>query len=144
MKKIKVDRSNWKPGPWDNEPDEEHFYHNRVPCVILRNYSGALCGYAGVYKNHPYHGDDYDNHHLDVHGGLTFSGDLKNLVGEPGVWYFGFDCAHGFDLVPGLDAIFHESNGTYRGIDYVRKETKKLADQLLKALGKPSSVLGKT
>ena len=62
-------------------------------------------------------------------------------VGESArVWWFGFDCAHAFDLVPGMRALLAESGGglshsmdeTYRTLNYVRDNCEKLAQQLRK------------
>lgn len=61
---------------------------------------------------------------LDVHGGLTFSGPLRDEVGH----WFGFDCAHAGDLSPGLNSLIDD--GEYRDIEYVRAECRRLAEQL--------------
>lgn len=86
-----ADRSEWSPGPWDAEPDKIQWQDEAtgLPCLIVRNYAGALCGYVGVSKGHPLFGveysecpleekcDGYCDHQpqsqLSVHGGLTFS-----------------------------------------------------------------------
>ena len=93
----------------------------------------------------------------DVHGGLTYCGACqKNPTGQeskgichvplPGrsaeVWWFGFDCAHGSDIAPGMVArersmgfaaglsTFGES---YKTVGYVQRECAKLAAQLVTA-----------
>lgn len=64
---------------------------------------------------------------LDVHGGVTFAGELR---GEEGYW-FGFDCAHSGDLSPGLSIeVGHMRGDIYRDIGYVRREVTGLAKQL--------------
>src|SRR5688572_7588915 len=107
-----MDKATWPPGPWQHEPDKAQWQDpaTGLPCLIVRNSSGALCGYVGVSKGHPlfevgYQGaDDYD---LSCHGGLTYSEHCQPSTdealgichvpapGEPDhVWWFGFDCAH--------------------------------------------------
>jgi hypothetical protein len=43
------------------------------------------------------------------------------------IWWFGFDCAHAWDLVPGISGI--SQKGMYRDEEYVREELRKLAGQ---------------
>lgn len=136
-----VDRAGWPPGPWDEEPDRVEWRHRDVPCLIVRNYSGALCGYAAVTPEHPDHGKDYSDidEHIDVHGGLTYSGACRGAIchvpqlGEPDlVWWFGFDCAHVWDIRPacGFDgAVVRDAS--YRGVEYVRVQVERLAEQLI-------------
>lgn len=73
---------------------------------------------------------------LKVHGGITFSraelsGVDKSLFGE--LWWFGFDTSHAGDLRPyqtAIDRKFPISEEEYRDFDYVKNETKSLAEQL--------------
>lgn len=60
---------------------------------------------------------------FDVHGGLTFSGELR---GKEGYW-FGFDCAHCDDLSPGSR---YSGGELYRDMEYVKAECASLARQL--------------
>lgn len=50
------------------------------------------CGYVAVPKDHPFYGKEYCDieDKIEVHGGLTFSGKLKDLED---LW-FGWDYAH--------------------------------------------------
>lgn len=101
MKEISysaIDKSQWGPGPWQEEPDKLQFMTAAgLPGLIVRGPIGALCGYVGVSAGHPYHGVGYGScpvhcgldryadegqprcehdspdMRLDVHGGLTFS-----------------------------------------------------------------------
>jgi len=63
----------------------------------------------------------------NTHGGITFSG--KNQHGNPGRWYFGFDCSHYNDLTPSGE-YRHEKHwspqGTYRTLSYVKSEIDNL------------------
>ena len=144
--------------PWDGEPDKVQWIDPATgyDCLIVRNHLGALCGYIGVPPSHPLHmidystcpkacGEDWCEHtpesSLSVHGGLTFS----NLCqpGEPidgichramdgrpdNVWWFGFDTAHGGDMVPGMSFSFNEY-GEYRNLEYVVGEIEHGAQQL--------------
>lgn len=96
-----------------------------------------------------------------VHGGLTFAGEGGGAAlvhaQATGLWFFGFDCGHSFDLMPGMIAIeayMHKKTGgdlwkpdkesnyaqgyttqfglrvTYRTVGYVRREVEQLAKQL--------------
>lgn len=150
MKQIERDyltKKDWGDGPWQNEPDHEAFYHAGLPCILHRNtrVTGSWCGYVAVYPKHPFHKKRYSELEIDIHGGLTYAaecnGDIchKPKPGEPdNVWWFGFDCAHGFDLSPRMSAFQklmpnpYELTGheTYKDINYAREETKRLAEQL--------------
>ena len=138
-----VDKSQWKPGPWQNEPDKIQFKDEDtgLSCLIVRGPVGSLCGYVGVVENHPLYKQDGDQ--LECHGGVTFTGFCQTEAdpshgichlpdpGEPDhVWWFGFDCAHVYDKTPG--ALYESSwpHNVYRDIEYVKNEIKKLAKQL--------------
>lgn len=54
-----VDRSGWAKGPWDGEPDRAEWEHAGLPCLAVRNDSGAWCGYAAVPPSHPLHSVNY-------------------------------------------------------------------------------------
>lgn len=55
------DKSAWRPGPWQQEPDKVQWKDEEttLPCLIVRNHSGAWCGYVGVAEGHPLHGTEY-------------------------------------------------------------------------------------
>jgi hypothetical protein len=126
---ARCNKEAWGGGEWDNEPDKIQFedYDTKMPCLIVRNHGGALCGYVGVTKEHPLFevnysscskaggcGEDYCKHSpestLEVHGGITFSNgcseDPNGIChtvekGEDDkVWWFGFDCGHSCDFHP--------------------------------------------
>lgn len=79
---------------------------------------------------------------ITVHGGLTYSGFWPDKV--PGLWFFGFDCAHSGDLCPGMVATLkrinidegttrredYHSGDKYCTIEYVQAECTELAAQL--------------
>jgi hypothetical protein len=140
-------------GPWTDEPDKAQWVDEAtgLDCLIVRNRLGALCGYVGVPPEHPAHGKDYyDMPDIEVHGGLTYADRCQEgaeehgicHVPEPGrpadVWWFGFDCGHCWDLVPGIaDALGSIGRSPYRGdrevyrdFTYVQAEVAQLARQL--------------
>lgn len=150
-----VDKTTWDQGPWKQEPDKVQWIDETtgLDCLIHRGPSGALCGYVGVPPGHRFHGVGYDDVHYydedegrsfpEVHGGLTFSDSRSEVeradgggichIPEPGrpadVWWLGFDCAHCDDLCPGHTRYFRES-GSYRDLEYVKREVAALAKQL--------------
>lgn len=145
-----VDKSTWGPGPWQIEPDKLQFTDaaTGLPCLIVRNHSGALCGYVGVVEGHPWFGKDYDDIDATVHGGLSFADlcavdgdDTKHIChvpdeGEPHrLYWFGFDCAHAWDLAPAYRSLLYMERGdeSYRDLAYVRREIQGLARQAIEA-----------
>jgi hypothetical protein len=207
-KEFKYEKETWARGPWDTEPDRLEFEAEGFPCLMVRNKSGAWCGYVGVPPTHPWHGTWYGgctkgctptpwvppeerwklvdgepehtarfkremleleakggskfwgkewhdahpkceefNHSpesiIHVHGGLTYSEACQGVIchtpkpGEPeNVWWFGFDCAHAWDLAPGMHKFRmehfpeHDREDVYRDMAYCRAEVQQLATQL--------------
>ena len=140
---ITIDKSKWLDGPWKTEPDHIVFRDQVTgyPCIIHRVDShGALCGYVGVPPGHPAHRKDYSDaalESIEVHGGLTYAdecGDTICHVPEPGesddVWWLGFDTAHCGDFTPAHHTKSDLKYETYRTVEYVREECRKLALQL--------------
>lgn len=160
-----MDRTNWRSGLWDGEPDKVQWQDEEtgLPCLAVRNGSGAWCGYVGVAEGHPWFEQHYREHEdVEVHGGITFSDfcverDKEHGIchipdtGEPeNVWWFGFDCAHSFDVMPQRDALlgmrdlmnglvdgFLDLDSTlkgerdeYRTLAYVKSEVVRLAVQI--------------
>ena len=89
------------PGPWDDEPDEDDFESCGLACMMWRDTPlGHWCGYVGVRSDHPCFGTHKNElPDLDVHGGLTCSG--EGVAGSVGHWWFGFHCGHLGDYAPG-------------------------------------------
>jgi len=142
-----LDKSEFGPGPWDNEPDKVQWPDRQtgLPCLAVRHQTlGNWCGYVGVAESHPYFRKDYDDELVDIkaHGGLTFSGlcahdDKEHGIchnpapGEPDrVWWFGFDCAHAYDYAPGLATTIKWHEDVYRDLAYVQRECASIARQL--------------
>lgn len=106
---------------------------------MRQEHHGALCGYVGVPRTHPLHRQPVETLEpdLEVHGGLTYSGACSGKIchtpepGEPDdVWWFGFDCAHAFDIIPGMQFGTAGPRYEYRTLEYVTKEVNQLAEQL--------------
>lgn len=140
--KHEVDKSGFPSGPWMTEPDKVQWTDPATgyACLIVRNTSGALCGYVGVAEGHPHFGKHYDDvGEVEVHGGLTYSDFCSGHichVPEPGqperVWWLGFDCGHCWDLIPDMDRSYRMSGNEciYRDVEYVRNHCTALASQL--------------
>jgi hypothetical protein len=91
---------------------EREWTHAGLTCaVVMHGAPGHRCGYVRVSREHPL----FRRHHaelvIDVHGGLSFSGETLGLPGfdvkpsSEGGWWFGFHCAHPADAMidPNLD-----------------------------------------
>jgi hypothetical protein len=151
----------WKlPGPWCSEYDKKQWIDPKtgLPCLVVRNDMGALCGYVGVPRGHPWYEKGYDSidPYPSVHGGLTYASRCYGKIchevepGEPDdVWWLGFDCAHAGDVTPAIAMICGEDSAVgkafgaiskamsawrrngdeYRDVGYVEKEVADLALQ---------------
>lgn len=149
-----IDKSQWGPGPWQDEPDRKEWKHAGFACLIVRVPShGALCGYVGVPPDHPWHGKGYDEVHsldedISVHGGLTYAAACHGRVchvpepGEPdNLWWLGFDHAHGFDLSPAYALRQQKLYGdgyafgdVYRDMAYATEGVEHLAERAKQAI----------
>lgn len=156
-KNESLDRSEWPAGPWDDEPDKIQWEDEKtgLPCLIVRNHFGALCGYVGVPRGHRFYETRYDDVYADgdyppVHGGLTFASKCSagpeneaicHLV-EPGedddVWWLGFDCGHYLDVQPRMLALSKQygfgaesPQVSYKPVGYVQNNIEELAEWLV-------------
>jgi hypothetical protein len=92
---------------------------------------------------HPDAGQHYDAVDVSVHGGLTWSGPHPQREEEG--WWFGFDCAHAWDLVPYMRMAsvrrVSSMDDVYRNWEYVTAQVTELAAQLqARATGDPHQV----
>lgn len=126
-----MDKTGWPRGEWDDEPDVLDFEIHGLRCHIARMSWGNLNGYVGVPPGHEFHGVGYNSFDEEmgvwtqVHGGLTYAAER-----EDGWWYFGFDIALPVDYRPGMPSTRGGSLGTggsYRNLEYVKKEVERLA-----------------
>lgn len=94
-------------------------------CKIKRHDSiKHLCGYVVLTKYNNFYGKEYDDIPVQVHGGLTFSGEVD------GEWLIGFDCAHHGDITPGCGYEHLSYMGTYKDMNFVKSECESLAEQI--------------
>jgi hypothetical protein len=143
-----MDKSAWGAGPWQDEPDRLEWRDaaTGLVCLITRNpFMGNLCGYVGVPQSHPLAGREYHElENIHAHGGVNYAAPCEGNVchvpqpGEEDVYWFGFDCAHGYDLAPGMAAIMPEDmrrtmDTPYRDFAYVQDQCARLAAQLAAA-----------
>lgn len=146
-----IDKRSWGDGPWQDEPDKEQWADSvtGLPCLLKRNMFGALCGYVGVSEGHPWFGVRTDDISAEVHGGVNYAdfcedGDEAHTIchvpapGEPDrVYWLGFDCGHGWDIQPGMEAReaglglhhLHLPGATYKTVAYIKAECALLARQ---------------
>lgn len=138
-------KESWPDGPWHREADRDEWVDpsTGLTCLVNRNMSlGFLCGYVGVPPGHPWHGKNYYDLPVDVHGGLTYARECDGHIchvpspGEPEhLWWLGFDCGHAFDLAPGMEALRIEkgwplhADDRYCDMIYVKAEVARLAEQ---------------
>lgn len=135
-------KKKWKKGKWTSEPNRLNWVDKGtgLECMIIRNrMCGFLCGYVGVKKNNKHFGVDHEDFDFNVHGGVGYSGYCYGVIchidnsGEKTYW-FGFDCAHLGDFSP-ISTLFDFRDclgGTYKDIDYVKRECLLLASQLFR------------
>ena len=137
LDRYDIDKSSWGDGPWQTEPNVIARIEKATgyeTFIIRHKDHGALCGYVGVYRDHPafkvYH--DLDN--IYVHGGLTYSAlnePIHSMKKEkPDIWWLGFDCLHFCDFSPAYPQIFGDKKEDYKTILFVQNEIINLALQL--------------
>jgi len=98
-----------------------------LEAVVLKHPSlHHRCGYVGVLENHGLYLIEYQEieRYVDVHGGLTFSGELPAHISPKSTYWFGYDCSHSFDKT------FFNPKGIERTLEYCVEECERLAKQL--------------
>lgn len=108
---------------------------------VTNNGIGYRCGYVRVPLGHPWHGKDYDDIDVEVHGGLTFAEMDADCHkgGEDNAYWVGFDCAHYMDAPdPTLDPYRSRGSepwdmGEIRSTEYVADECRSLCEQAARA-----------
>jgi antitoxin (DNA-binding transcriptional repressor) of toxin-antitoxin stability system len=127
---YKLDKASWPRGEWDYEPDYSEWTDEETGylCYARRNKVGAWCGYVNIRSGHPLfdkpHLETWDLRFFEVYGGITFY--AKDSEGQ---WWVGFDCAHNDDFIPMCP--FNKPS-SYKNLEYVKEECKKLALQLMR------------
>jgi hypothetical protein len=73
--------------------------HAGFQFVTVHNGMGYRCGYVRIPKGHPWHGRNYGDIDVDVHGGLSFAEpDMPcDKAGDDDAYWVGFDCGHSGD-----------------------------------------------
>jgi hypothetical protein len=154
-----IDRTGWATGDWDDEPDKMVWVDpaTDLDCMIHRvETTGALCGYVGVPTGNPAFGEEPFESGYNVHGGVTYGSPCQPgedpsqgicHVPEPGrpeeVYWLGFDCSHAWDVMPAMmareaalgmppmpDFGDRFPRTTYKDVNYVIAEIRKLAEQV--------------
>jgi hypothetical protein len=132
--------------PWLNELDKYELDYMGYKGYALRNNSlGCLCGYAVIDSTHPLYEQETSNEvrNLNVHWGITYANNDLSFNGvalvspEDNLWVLGFDTAHCDDLIPYMDqnAYANPEELTYRDIEYVMNNIKKMIEQLVELKG---------
>jgi hypothetical protein len=146
-----LNKKDFPPGKWLNEPDLCFWYHHEMPCLALRDMSmGIWKGFVGVSEEHSLFEQPIEHlvalpQALELfqcaHGGISGVGRLsakhQNFAKE--CWWIGIETSQGGDLMPLLkldkgDPIIEKfmSNQTYKDLHFIRRETNKLARYLIK------------
>jgi hypothetical protein len=128
--------------PWEHEPNNEEWVHELTgyKCTVWRHPTfGHLNGYVAIPKGHKMWGKGEDFFGVEVHGGLTYTGEDK----ETDEWVVGFDCNHAGDFSPKMALTimqyveedtesleFKLSTERYRTFEWVKEEVCSLARQL--------------
>lgn len=116
------------------EGDYQEFDYQGLHCIIRRVRPMChLCGYAQIPKQLLDKKDDWFEEKIEVHGGVTFVGDLPVEEGKK-IKFVGFDCAHIDDLVPQMfiQMGMRLYDETYKTMDFCVNECKYMAKQLLR------------
>ena len=103
----------------ESEGDLIEFVYKEISCILKRNKLGALCGYCKIPS---YIGIDINENDIDVHGGVTYTGQWDEYD------VFGFDCAHSNDFAPKYPFF----NTVYRTKEYCIKECQNMINQIIK------------
>jgi hypothetical protein len=116
---------------------EREWTYKGYDCRVSYTDMGFRCGYVAIPEGHPYHGTDYSNIVMSVHGGLTFCGHIEDTR-----WWIGFDCAHHNDAPdPQIQAVeygarfFGFFQGTIRTLDYCILQCQYMVDQMVAQYG---------
>lgn len=139
------------PGKWLNEPDLCFWYYMDLPCLAVRDMSmGIWKGFVGLEEKHSLYDKTMEYivalpQALDlfrsVYGGLSGAGKLspKYQSYAKSCWWIGIETSQGGDLMPLLkldqsDPVLAKlvSNQSYKDLHFIRRETNKLAKQLIK------------
>ncbi len=128
---------------------EREWEHAGLKCAVtLQHPGGHRCGYVRVPPGHWAFGKEYEDIHVDVHGGITFATPEPCAHEDGAGWWVGFDCGHSEDEMYDPDMKLEDAPEEYRSVmafyrglslQYpkhywtqaeVERECEKLAEQL--------------
>lgn len=97
-----------------------------LEAAVVFNSLGHRCGYVNVPEDHGLFDVGYEeiDHYVDVHGGLTFSGNLPTTLIPEDLYWFGYDCAHS------CDRTRYNPRGIARTLEFCVENCESLASQL--------------
>lgn len=149
-----LNKASWGDGAWLDEPDKVSWTDEATgyPCIVKRHpQMGHFCGYVAVPEDHPHFGKDYGVPATRrCPSELTFAApcskdeddahDICHIV-QPGqsdnVWWFGFDCAHGWDIIPATQSMSYLRSmfpgASYKDVEWVKNACEQLALDLKQA-----------
>lgn len=107
-----VDKSNWGPGSWQEEPDKVQWRDEStgLPCLVVRNSSGGnWCGYVGVGLNHPLYEVEYSKGSKALKQALERR--KQEPIGENPSFAVLTACALGGELDPDPETVFQVHGG---------------------------------
>lgn len=120
---------------WKKEPNEYRFSVDGFNLVAKRlSSTKSWTGYIILGSSHPWFGAPAEEIRVPVHNGVTYA-DFCPFSPDPrnDQWWVGFDCSGRTDLMP----FDWEAEGkkypnlfkhlTYRDLDFVKEELRKLA-----------------
>lgn len=78
-------KESWGNGEWQDEPDKKQWIDKEtgLPCLIVRNKGGALCGYVGLPSSHSLHGVEYNDTHESIK--LLWEKAKNESIGKRGI-----------------------------------------------------------
>lgn len=130
MEKWEFDRKILKKG-------DRTFEYKGYKGIVRLQPLGHLCGYVVIPEDSEFYELSFEEMYekaydrIDVHGGITFIGDID------GQYCLGFDCGHVNDYIPPtkvVNGVVYDMNfvgkENYRNIAYVGNEIKKMIDQI--------------
>lgn len=103
-------------GEWIDELDVAEFDHLGYKCRVERGQFGSLCGYIYIPKDHPWHGKDYDDLDVQVHGGLTYA------EYEDDLFLIGYDCSHSRDIIPCQEKLMKCTRKIKKRVQDIRQQ----------------------
>lgn len=81
------------------------------------SYGTHPCCYIGMYEDDKNYNVDYSEIDLNVHGGLTYSGNLTHLPVDHKKWWIGWDYAHVGDRF----GEYYQSGHTWKTTELIKE-----------------------